>query len=67
VDLRFFENIPESLVNRHKTDIEKKGTLNQDYVNKFAKHLKTDKYIIPMIKKDIYGYLKNAGFKIGLG
>ncbi|GMO44441.1 MAG: hypothetical protein Pg6C_06310 [Treponemataceae bacterium] len=64
LDLRFFEDIPESLVNEHKKDIEKKGTLNQDYVNKFVKHLKIDKHIIPVIKKDIYGYLRDAGFKV---
>jgi hypothetical protein len=64
LDLRFFEDIPELLVNRYKTDIERKGALNQDYINKFVKHLKIDKHIISMIKKDIYGYLRETGFKV---
>jgi hypothetical protein len=59
----FFERIPEALLNKCKSDIEKQGAFNQDYVNKFVKHLKDDRHILPMFKKDIYGYLKDAGFK----
>jgi hypothetical protein len=65
IDLtRYFEGIPESLFNKCKADIEKKGSLNQDYVNKFVKHLKIDPQIQTIIKKDIYGYLREAGFKV---
>jgi hypothetical protein len=61
---RYFEGIPESLFSKYKADIEKKGTLNQDYVNKFLKHLKNDRKIQLVIKKDICGYLRDAGFKV---
>ena len=60
----FFEPVPESLFNKFKKDIEKKGTLSQDYINKFVNHLKKDRHIIPLIKKDIYGYLRKAGFRV---
>jgi hypothetical protein len=60
----YFEGISESLFNKCKTDIEKKGTLTQDYINKFVKHLKIDQHIPNIIKKDIYGYLKEAGFNV---
>jgi hypothetical protein len=49
---------------RYKTDISKKGSLTQDFINRFVKHLTKDKYIPKIIKKDIYGYLRNAGFKV---
>jgi len=61
---QFFERVPEALVNKCRTDIEKKGSFTQDYVNKFVKHLKDDRHIIPIFKKDIYGYLRSAGFKV---
>jgi methylmalonyl-CoA mutase N-terminal domain/subunit len=61
---RYFEGIPESLFNKFKTDIEKKGTLTQDYINKFIKHLKDDPKIQPFIKNDICGYLRDAGFTV---
>ena len=64
LDLRMFEEIPESLINEHKADIEKKGSLNQDYANKFVNHLKRDRHILTVIKKDICRYLVEAGFKI---
>ena len=60
----YFESIPECLMNKRKEDIEKKGSLSQDYVNKFVKHLKKDRHIIPVVKKDICGYLREAGFKV---
>jgi len=63
LDLSFFEQIPESDFNRCKADISKKGTLTQDYINKFVKHLKIDRHIPNIVKKDINGYLKEAGFK----
>jgi hypothetical protein len=63
LDLSFFETIPESDFNRCKTDIAKKGTLTQDYINKFVKHLKKDQHIPNIVKKDIYRYLSETGFK----
>jgi len=64
LDLFFFETIPESDFNKCKTDINKKGTLTQDYINKFVKHLKIDRHIPNIIKKDICGYLREAGFRV---
>jgi hypothetical protein len=64
LDLNFFESISESVINKFKADIGKTGSLNQDYVNKFVKHLKIDSHIITRVKKDIYGYLRDAGFKV---
>jgi hypothetical protein len=64
LDLSFFESIPESDLNKCKADITKKGTLSQDYINKFVKHLKNDRHILTIVKKDIYNYLRDAGFKI---
>jgi len=65
VDLtKDFEQIPEILFNKFKADIEKTGSLNQDYVNRFVKFLKIDRHIPNIIKKDIYRYLQDAGFKI---
>ena len=67
VDLTsYFERIPVKLIDDHKTAIEKKGTLNQDWVNKLIKHIKADKHIPNIEKKDIYGYLRNAGFRVDL-
>jgi hypothetical protein len=60
----FFERIPESLLNKCKTDIERTGAFNQDYVNKLVNHLKKDRHILPVFKKDIYGYLKAAKFLV---
>jgi hypothetical protein len=60
----FFERIPEALLNKYKNDIEKQGSFNQDYVNRLVKHLKTDRHILPVIKKDIYGYLRDVGFNV---
>jgi hypothetical protein len=64
LDLSFFEIVREALLNKSKADIGKTGTLSQDYVNKFLKHLKIDRHIINKVKKDICGYLRNAGFKV---
>jgi len=64
LDLSFFEQIPESEFNRYKADISKKGTLTQDYINKFVKHLKKDQHIPNIVKKDICGYLRDAGFNV---
>ena len=65
VDLTtYFERIPEKLFEDFKIDIEKKGTLNQECINKLVKHIKDDKHIPIIEKKDIYGYLQNAGFKV---
>ena len=63
----FFECIPESLMNKCKIDIEKKGSFKQDYINKFVKHLKIDPHILPIVKKDIYRYLREAGYQVSLG
>jgi hypothetical protein len=60
----FFERIPESLINKCRDDLEKKGTLNQDYINRLVSHLKKDRHIPPMFKKDIYGYLRAARFVV---
>jgi hypothetical protein len=60
----FFEPVPESLLNKFNADIEKTGTLSHDYINKFVNHLKKDRHIIPLIKKDIYRYLREAGFNV---
>jgi hypothetical protein len=65
VDLTlFFEKISEKFLNDHKADIEKKGSLSQDYVNKLVKHIKDDRHIIGIEKKDIFGCLKAAGFHV---
>ena len=63
LDLRFFMPIPEADLNKCKADINKKGTLTQDYINKFVKHLKKDRHIQTIVKKDICRYLQDAGFK----
>jgi len=42
----------------------KRGSLSQDYINKFVKHLKIDRHIQKIAKKDIYNYLRSAGFKV---
>ena len=64
LDLSFFYDIPEDLMNRHKADIQKKGCLTQDYASKFVKHLKDDRHILTVVKKDICRYLGEAGFKV---
>jgi hypothetical protein len=60
----FFERIPELDLNKCKADITKKGSLSQDYINRFVKYLKKDRHIQTIIKKDIYRYLRDSGFKI---
>jgi len=62
LDLSFFESISETDLNRCKSDITKKGTLPQAYINKFVTHLKNDRHIQTIVKKDIYRYLREAGF-----
>jgi len=64
LDLSFFESIPETDLYRCKADLSKKGTLSQDYINKFVKHLKNDRHIQTIVKKDVYRYLREAGFLI---
>lgn len=65
VDLtRYFEEVQVKLFEDHKDNIDKKGSLNQDWINKLIKHIKLDKNIINIVKKDIYGYLRDAGFKV---
>ena len=64
LDLSFFERIPEADLNRYKADIARRGSLSQDYINKFVKHLKTDRHIQTIAKKDICRYLRDAGFKV---
>jgi len=64
LDFSFIEVIPETDFNRCKADIIKRGSLTQDYVNKFVKHLKDDRHIQTIVKKDIYRYLRDAGFKV---
>jgi hypothetical protein len=51
-------------MNNCKADIKKQGALNQDYVNTLIKHLKGDRHIPPKFKKDIFGYLRETGFKV---
>ena len=64
LDLASFEEIPEIVFNTYKADIEKKGTLTQDYINRFVKFLKKAPNIAKIIQKDICGYLRDAGFKV---
>ena len=64
LDFYFFEYVPETLLNQCKADITKTGSLNQDVINKFIKHLKIDTHISKIIKRDISGYLRTAGFKV---
>ena len=63
LDLRMFEEISEALMNRHRTDIEKKGSLNQDYVGKFVKHLKKDRHILTVVKKRYLPLPGGSGFQ----
>ena len=60
----YFERVPEKIIEERKSDIDKKGSLNQDWINKLVKHIKDDRLIPTVEKKDIYGYLRNAGFKV---
>ena len=62
----YFEKIPYKIIEDCKTDIDKKGSLNQDWINKLIKHIKDDRHIPNIEKKDIYGYLRNAGFKVNV-
>ena len=64
LDLSFFMPIPEADLNKCKSDINKKGSLSQDYISRFAKYLKNDRHIQTIVKKDIFHYLQDAGFKI---
>ena len=64
LDLSFFESIPETDLDRCKDDISKRGSLTQDYINRFVKYLKIDRHIQTIIKKDIYRYLRDAGFAV---
>jgi hypothetical protein len=63
VDLTLcFETIPETLLNDRKADIEKRGSLTREYADKLVRHIKADRHIIPVMKKDIFSYLRDAGF-----
>jgi len=64
IDMSFFERIQEPDFNRCKSDIDKRGSLSQDYINRFVKHLKIDRHIQTIVKKDISRYLREAGFKV---
>ena len=64
LDFYFFDSIHESLLNKCKADIEKTGSLTQDYINKFMNQLKKDQHIPKIIKRDISGYISKAGFKV---
>jgi len=64
LDLSFFVSMPEAYLNNHKSDITRRGTLPQEYINKFVKHLKIDRHIQTIVKKDIYRYLRDAGFTV---
>jgi len=66
LDLSSYEQIPEKVFNDCISDIEKKGSLNQDWINKLVKHLKDDRHIPKIEKRDIFGYLQNAGFKVNV-
>jgi hypothetical protein len=61
---KYFEIIPESIINNCVTDIHKKGSLNQDNINRVVKHIKNDKNIQTKIKKDIYKYLRESKFTV---
>jgi len=60
----YFRPIHESVMNGCKSDIEKKGILDQDYANRFVRHLKDDAHIPRIMKKDICRYLGEAGFNV---
>ena len=66
LDFSSYEQIPEKVFNDCISDIEKKGSLNQDCINKLVKHLKDDRHIPKIEKRDIFGYLQNAGFKVNV-
>lgn len=60
----YFERIPDKLIDDYKSSIDKKGSLNQDWINRLVKFIKNDRLIPNIEKKDIYGYLRYAGFKV---
>ena len=62
----YFERIHVKFFEDYKSDIDKKGSLSQDWVNKLVKHIKADRHIPSVEKKDIYGYLRDAGFKVNV-
>ena len=64
LDFYFFEYVHEALLNQCKAEIKKTGSLNQDNINRFIKCLKKDTHISKIIKRDISGYLSDAGFKV---
>ncbi|GHT51460.1 hypothetical protein FACS1894102_7380 [Spirochaetia bacterium] len=65
IDLtKYFNQIPENLVNSCKDAIKKQGKLPQDTINTLVRHIKNDKDIPNIIKKDIYRYLQDAGFTV---
>jgi hypothetical protein len=47
-----------------KSNNQKQGTLKQDQINTLVRCIKNDKNISQKTKKDIYGYLRDAGFKV---
>jgi len=60
----YFEKRQEKDFADYQSDIHKQGTLKQDQINTLVKCIKNDKKISRIIKKDIFGYLKDAGFKV---
>jgi hypothetical protein len=48
----------------YQSDIQKQGTLKQDQINSLVRCIKNDKKIPRIVKRDIFGYLREAGFKV---
>lgn len=65
VDLTlYFEEVHEKVIADYMSDITVQGLLPQNWINKLVKHVKIDRHIPTIKKKDIYQYLRNAGFTV---
>jgi hypothetical protein len=64
IDLTHFADMPEADFIKYISDIQKKGTLKQDDVNRLVKCIKIDGAISGIIKKDVYRYLRDAKFTV---
>jgi hypothetical protein len=60
----FQSNIPLSAFKQCQTDIIKTGTLTQDNINRLLNFLEKTPTIAKIIKRRIYGCLREAGFKV---
>ena len=60
----YFERRQKKDFTDYQSDIHKQGALKQDQINTLVKCIKNDKKISQVVKKDIYGYLRDAGFKV---